>query len=175
MAYLMIVDDDADYAGIVATTLRDAGHEVRTEPDLSSAMRSMEERRPDLLILEVMFPDDVGGGFRMARAIRHNHAKLRGIPIVMLTAVNQKSSFPLEFGPDDIDDYRLPVADFLDKPINLDVLRDEISDLLQKRGLSASDREKQRSRASCRRGTSENGHFRRLSPLHMESRRATYV
>ena len=130
MAYLVIVDDDEDFAGAAATVLRSAGHEVAVELDPTSALKSMRERRPDVVILDVMFPEDASGGFELARTLQHESESLKGMPILMLTAVNQK--FPLGFGPSDIDSDWLPVADFVEKPVDLDVLRNKVSALLQK-------------------------------------------
>lgn len=137
MAYLMIVDDDEDFASAVATVLRDAGHEVDIELGTHSAVKSMEKRPPDLAILDVIFPEDISAGFELARTIRHGNEKLRGIPVLMLTAVNQR--FPLGFGPSDIDGDSLPVADFLEKPVDLEVLRNRVSVLLEKTGSARSD------------------------------------
>jgi len=54
------------------------------------------------------------------------------VPILMLTAVN--SRFPLGFTARDVDDEWLPVADFLEKPIDLDVLLRRVSTILENRG-----------------------------------------
>ena len=129
MAYLMIVDDDEDFAAAAATALQNAGHEIEIELDTESAVKNMESRRPDLVILDVMFPEDTSGGFGLARMMQHHNEKLKGIPILMLTAVNQK--FPLGFGSRDIDDTWLPVSGFLEKPVDLDVLRDKVDAVLR--------------------------------------------
>ncbi len=50
----------------------------------------------------------------------------------MLTAVNQK--FPLGFSNSDIDSTWLPVAEFLEKPIDFDVLKAKINKVLQRPG-----------------------------------------
>ena len=128
MAYLMIVDDDEDFASAASTVLRNAGHEVQIELDTDSAAKSMEKRQPDLVILDVMFPEDASAGFELARTMRHYNEKLKGIPILMLTAVNAK--FPLGFGSRDIDDNWLPVSDFLEKPVDFDVLVSKTNTLL---------------------------------------------
>jgi DNA-binding response OmpR family regulator len=47
----------------------------------------------------------------------------------MLTAVNVK--FPLGFGLDDVDDAWLPVNDFVEKPVDLKVLENRVTALLQ--------------------------------------------
>ena len=128
MAYLLIVDDDEDFASTTATVLRTEGYEVQVELDIDSAVKSMENKPPDLAILDVMFPEDASAGFGLARFMRHEKEKLKNIPILMLTAINTK--FPLGFGPKDIDDSWMPVTDFLEKPVDFDVLRDKVAKLL---------------------------------------------
>jgi len=135
MAYLLIVDDDEDFAGAVATTLRNAGHEVAVELEPARAVTSMENKTPDLVILDVMFPEDASAGFELARTIRHFNEKLKGIPVLMLTAVNAR--FPLGFGPRDIDDAWLPVSDFVEKPVDFNALLEKVNSLLQKSGSQA--------------------------------------
>jgi DNA-binding response OmpR family regulator len=108
--------------------LRQEGHEVQVELEIDSAVKSMENKPPDLAILDVMFPEDASAGFELARFMRHNNEKLKNIPIIMLTAINTK--FPLGFGSKDIDDNWMPVTDFLEKPIDFDVLRDKVAKLL---------------------------------------------
>lgn len=129
MAYLLIVDDDEDFAGAAATLLRAEGHEVAVELETDSAVALMEQRRPDLVILDVMFPENAAGGFELARIIKHYNEKLKDIPVLMLTAVNAR--FPLGFSARDIDDTWMPVTDFLEKPVDLEVLKDKVSSLIE--------------------------------------------
>ncbi len=130
MAYVMIVDDDEDFAAAASTILQNAGHEVQIELDTESATKSMEKRPPELVILDVMFPEDASAGFELARTMRHYNEKLKDIPVLMLTAVNAK--FPLGFGSRDIDDNWLPISEFLEKPVDFDVLRGKVDALLLK-------------------------------------------
>ena len=128
MSLLLIVDDDDDFATAAAQILRADGHDVKIELDINSAEKSMIKERPDLVILDVMFPESDTAGFTFARAIRHFNEKLKDVPILMLTAVNAK--FPLGFSSRDIDNNWLPVEDFLEKPVDLDVLRERVSRML---------------------------------------------
>ena len=132
MAYLLIVDDDEDFALATQTALESAGHEVAIELSATNAVAVMERRRPDAVILDVMFPEDPSAGFALARRVRHFSDKLKDVPILMLTAVN--SRFPLGFSQTDIDEQWLPVTDFLEKPVDLDILLKRVSDILAKRG-----------------------------------------
>ena len=129
MAYVLIVDDDEDFASTAAIVLRKEGHDVEIELDTDDAVRSMESKRPDLVVLDVMFPEDDSAGFELARFMRNKSETLTKVPILMLTAINTK--FPLGFGTKDIDDDWLPVADFLEKPVDFDVLRHKVSELLR--------------------------------------------
>ncbi|MHC5054622.1 MAG: response regulator transcription factor [Planctomycetota bacterium] len=141
MAYLMVVDDDEDFADAAATVLRNAGHEVEIQLEIKAATDSMEQRRPDLVVLDVMFPEDSTAGFTLARTMRHYNEKLKAIPILMLTAVNIK--MPLGFSEKDIDDHWLPVSDFVEKPVDFDVLQNKVAALLERVGSGASSKETQ--------------------------------
>ena len=128
MPYLLIVDDDEDFASTTATVLREEGYDVQVELDIDSAVISMENKPPDLAILDVMFPEDASAGFELARLMRHEKEQLKNIPILMLTAINTK--FPLGFGSKDIDEEWMPVTEFLEKPVDFDVLREKVAKLL---------------------------------------------
>lgn len=128
MADLMIVDDDEDFAGAAAMMLRQAGHDVRTRHDIPTALASMAEAAPDLVILDVMFPEDSSGGLELARALHSRDSDLRHVPILMLTAINTR--FPLGFNASDIDGTWLLVSDFLEKPVDFDVLKEKVAALL---------------------------------------------
>ena len=83
MAYLMIVDDDENSAEALAMALRAEGHEVATRSDTTAAMAEMRRRPPDLVILDVMFPEDDFAGFELARRMCKCR-DLNRIPILML-------------------------------------------------------------------------------------------
>lgn len=133
MAYVLIVDDDEDFAEAVATVIRSSGHEVNLEHDANQAVGEIEKRRPDALILDVMFPENPTAGFEIARTIRR---RFEPIPTLMLTAVNQH--FPLGFSDKDIDPVWLPVTELVEKPVDLEVLQTKLKQLLLED--AASDR-----------------------------------
>lgn len=127
MAYILIVDDDEDFALAVAAVLREEGHEVAIEHSPEPVLASIIRRRPEAMILDVMFPEDPSAGFELARTIQR---KCAGIPILMLTAVNQQ--FPLGFGNRDIDPTWLPITEFVEKPVDFEILCSKVKKLLER-------------------------------------------
>jgi len=125
MAYLLIVDDDPEFAESVATVCQAEGHEVHTVHSTGDALAEVKKRRPDGIVLDVMFPEDPSAGFQLARDLRKQFGNL---PILMLTAVNQQ--FPLGFSKRDIDPEWLPVTDFIEKPVDFGVLKEKIAALV---------------------------------------------
>ncbi len=123
MAKIMIVDDDPDFVDSISRLLKSKGHELTTVYDTEGVIEQLEQNPHDVLILDVMFPENAAAGFHLAQEIR-KHQSLSRLPILILSAINTK--FPMGFGPGDIDDAWLPVQDFLEKPIDFDVLADKV-------------------------------------------------
>ena len=109
---ILIIDDDQDVINVTSMFLREGGHEVEAELDFKKALPRIEAVRPDLLVLDVMFPGDSTAGFQLARDIRAKHEKL---PILMVTSVNREGS--VRFSNKDIDENWLPISEFVEKPI----------------------------------------------------------
>ena len=127
MSKILIIDDDKDFVDATSIVLNTDGHEVHSELSATKAMESVNNLQPDLLILDVMFPENPSYGFELAKKLRKDN---NSMPIIMLTAINEK--FPLGFNQDHTDESWLPVESFLDKPIDLDVLKDKVSELLER-------------------------------------------
>jgi len=131
MAHLLIVDDDEQMVGALTRVFQQAGYTVSSELDAAGARARLQRERPDLVILDVMFPEDASAGFELARSIREIHPDMKDVPILMLTAVNTRFP-PLGFGSQDINDTWLPVEDFVEKPVDMDVLKRKVEALLEK-------------------------------------------
>jgi DNA-binding response OmpR family regulator len=128
VAYLMMVDDDEAFTEAVALALRQEGYEMVIKSDTVAALEEMQSRAPDLVILDVMFPEDDFAGLELARAM-WKRRELSGIRILMLTGVNQmlaRKSAAL-----DSDATEWPVAEFLDKSVDLDQLIGKVKSFLQ--------------------------------------------
>lgn len=128
MAHIKIIDDDIENAENLADVLRQAGYTVSIFGDTKGAVELLAQDRPDLLILDVMFPENPAGGFGLARSLR-GRPDTKDLPVILLTNVNQE--FPMGFSADDIDADWMPVQDFIEKPVNVEELLEKVSSLLQ--------------------------------------------
>ena len=127
MTQLLVIDDDEDFAGAVRMVLQSRGFDVAMEYDPLQALQRIEQKQPDVVILDVMFPEDPVAGVKLARTLRQKFPEL---PILMLTAVSQQ--MPLAFSSRDIDPALLPVTEFIEKPIDFTLLCDKLDRLLNR-------------------------------------------
>ena len=127
MARIKIIDDDVEFADNIATLLRDSGYEVSAMDTTLNAIDVLKDDMPDLLILDVMFPDNPAGGFDLARDIRRD-PQIRDLPVILLTGVNQE--FPMDFTTHDIDPEWMPVQDLVEKPVAMTSLLASVRRLL---------------------------------------------
>ena len=81
MAEILIVDDERAIREGMKAVLSGEGFEVRTARDGEDALRRIDEKRPDLVLLDVMMPKM--NGFRACEEIRRRDALL---PVIFLTA-----------------------------------------------------------------------------------------
>jgi diguanylate cyclase (GGDEF)-like protein len=110
---VMMVDDDPIMLEVVQTFLEEAGYSsFVTTSDPTKAMALFVEKRPDILLLDLMMPGV--SGFDILGQVRA-HEDLRYTPVIMLTAESEGSAKlkALELG----------ATDFLLKPVDPSELR----------------------------------------------------
>jgi two-component system response regulator MtrA len=100
MARIVVADDDVDIRELVEFKLASLGHDIVAVGDGGAALAACRERRPDLVVLDVMMPGV--SGIQAIQAIRADGA-LRGLPVILLTARAQESDVEQGFdsGADD--------------------------------------------------------------------------
>jgi DNA-binding response OmpR family regulator len=94
---ILVVEDEPSIAEVVSLYLRRAGFEVGLAADGAVALKEIERKMPDLIILDVMLPKM--DGFELVRWVRD-----RGnTPIILLTARREEVDriAGLEMGADD--------------------------------------------------------------------------
>jgi DNA-binding response OmpR family regulator len=86
--HILIIDDEPSIALSLEFLMKREGFEVAVTGDGEAARRSMAERRPDLVILDVMMPGL--NGFEVCQRIRADPA-LGGVRVLMLSAKGRET------------------------------------------------------------------------------------
>jgi len=131
MKRIYIIDDDRDIVESMSIVLKKNGYDVSWQYDNDGVVAKVTRAQPDLIILDVMFPEDASAGFEIARALK-NEDGLKTIPILMLSAVNERGIYVGKFSNKDLDESFLPVNMFLEKPVRPATLLERVASLVGK-------------------------------------------
>ncbi|MEO0035345.1 MAG: hypothetical protein RLZZ501_1368 [Pseudomonadota bacterium] len=96
--HILVVDDDQEIRDLLARFLAKHGLRVSTARDGAEMARLLDERKVDLVVLDLMLPGE--DGLALTRRLRETRPTL---PIVMLTAMGEDTDriVGLEMGADD--------------------------------------------------------------------------
>ncbi len=131
MKRVYVIDDEQSIVESVTMILESKGYEVGAQNDDKDVVDNVVAFGADLVIIDVMLPEDSGAGFKMARALRADE-RTSALPLLMLTAVNEAGLYVGRFSNKDRDDTWLPVEEFVDKPIDPDELTAKVEALCPK-------------------------------------------
>ncbi len=100
MTTILFVEDEAPIRDLVRFTLSRAQMEMLDAANGREAEQILQRRRPDLILLDWMLPDE--SGIDLLRRLRR-HPELRAIPVIMVTALAEEEQkvLGLEAGADD--------------------------------------------------------------------------
>ena len=121
--YLLIVEDDPDILKLLDATLTFKGYRVITARNGREGLEAMQQRRPAIVIADIMMPQL--DGFGLVHRMRIN-PQTRDIPVVFITATyvaTEDRDFALSIGG----------TRFLEKPIELDKFLGIIAEILEQR------------------------------------------
>lgn len=126
---VLAVDDDASVCEFYEHALRLGGYDVECAPSAAKARDVLAKRRPDLILMDIMMPDQDGISF--TRELRAD-AKTSDIPIIVISGLADAGTLndALLFG----------AVDYLVKPVEIDALKAKIE-----RTFSALERRKKTS------------------------------
>ena len=125
MKRVYVIDDEQSIVESVSMILESKGYEVGAQNDDKDIVDNVVAFDADLVIVDVMFPEDTGAGFKMARALKADE-RTSALPLLMLTAVNEAGLYVGAFSNKDRDDAWLPVQEFVEKPIDPDALLEKV-------------------------------------------------
>lgn len=129
MKKIYIIDDDRNIVEAMSIVLRAHGYDVLCQFNEDNVIENLVAKKPDLVILDVIFPQNATAGFEIAREIRKNQATA-SLPIIMLSAINEKGVYAGTFSNNDRDDAWLPIDEFVEKPIQNEQLLQKVKQVL---------------------------------------------
>ena len=121
---ILIIEDEAVFAGAVRKRLKRAGYNTEIAKTLAEGTGKISETTPDLLLLDMRLPD--GSGLDFLAALRDKDDN--GFPILVMSAYGEIE--------DAVSAIKSGASDYLKKPIDLDELMITIEKVLEKAELS---------------------------------------
>ncbi|HEV2174374.1 MAG TPA: response regulator transcription factor [Nitrospira sp.] len=117
-ARMLVVDDEPQIRRSLQVNLERSGYAVETVESGEDALSSFRNRRPDVVILDLIMPGM--GGVEVVRRIRESST----VPIIVLSAMGEEARKveALELGADD----------YMTKPFGMDELLARIHSLLRR-------------------------------------------
>ncbi|UCC47851.1 MAG: response regulator transcription factor [Gemmatimonadota bacterium] len=106
-ARILVVEDEADIAALVAYQLAHAGYQVRTASTGREALRALQPDPPDLVVLDLMLPEV--SGIDVLRTLR-TRKETEGTPVIVLTARKDEE--------DRLRGFELGADDYIAKPFS---------------------------------------------------------
>ena len=116
---ILIVDDDQPIRNLVRQIVRRIGYPARDASNGEEAIANLEQKIPDLLVLDLMMPK-VSGWEVLQWLSERGH--LPSLPVVVLTAVGARKTRDLE---------NFDVRAVIDKPFEVSELMNELRQILE--------------------------------------------
>ena len=126
---ILVVDDDQDIVDSITIMLESQGYEVVAAQSGEEGMRLVEEKRPDLILLDIMM-EKLTTGLHIGYDLR-KHPEYKSIPIIIISGIGEATGFDIVTEKET--DY-VAADDFLEKPVKPDVLLKRVAELIQKSG-----------------------------------------
>ena len=126
---ILIIDDDPDIVEAMKVVLESKNYEITLAKSGEQGLKMVRQGKPDLIILDVMM-ETTDKGFDVARELK-NDRNYRDIPILVLTAIKEKTGLGFEKEAGDPD--WLPVDGYCEKPLKPKKLISKVESLLAKK------------------------------------------
>ncbi|MDA3810055.1 MAG: response regulator [Spirochaetaceae bacterium] len=104
---ILIIDDDEDIIETVSILLENEGFNITSSDNVEDGLEMIKSNPPDLVLLDIMFPEKKTRGFEAAAQIKEINSLL---PVFAFTAINREYSF--DFSKEEIQ-----ADEFINKPV----------------------------------------------------------
>jgi len=124
---ILVVDDEPNARSLLRLILVRAGFEVLVAQDGYEALKVVQEKIPDAMILDIMMPGI--DGFEVCEKLRSNE-ETANLPIIMLSARADSESVNKGL--------RVGATKYLTKPVTPEMLTKQVHEVLSIEGLPSS-------------------------------------
>ena len=125
----LVVEDERDYAELLATVLEGDGYAVEYAVDGADALERVRSRRPDVITLDVQMPRK--SGIQFYRELKSDPVFVE-IPVVVVTGITKDDRDMETFVRAFLEVEHLPMPDaYLEKPVDNDDLLGVVGDALR--------------------------------------------
>lgn len=119
--HILLVDDEPGLRQAVQAYLEESGFEVTTAANAQAAWEILQQRKPDLIVSDIMMPQV--SGYEFLKQLRHD-PRFQHLPVIFLTARGMTK--------DRIAGFRAGVDGYIPKPFDPEELVAVIENLLRK-------------------------------------------
>jgi type IV pilus assembly protein PilB len=118
---ILSIDDDIDIRMLIEVYLSNANYEVISSSSPTEALTIVEGRKPDLILLDVIMPEM--NGYEFCSRLQDSN-ETNTIPVIFLTSLWEEADKARAFA--------VGAADFLNKPIQKNLLLEQVADAIEK-------------------------------------------
>ena len=123
MSHIYVVEDDKNISEIESYALKNAGHNVVECSNGKEFHKAVQDRIPDLILLDIMLPDE--DGLEILTKLRSS-PETRRVPVIMVTAKSSEI--------DKVKGLDMGADDYLTKPFGVMELISRVKALLRRSG-----------------------------------------
>ncbi|MCB9800353.1 MAG: response regulator [Candidatus Omnitrophica bacterium] len=117
---ILVIDDETAVVDLIRLVLREKGHEILTAHDGRQGLKIVEEKRPDLILMDVNMPQM--GGISLFHHLGPFFDHSKAFPVIVMTG---------ETGVADVFDAQ-KILGILEKPFTMDELEKTVAMAMEK-------------------------------------------
>jgi len=117
---ILLVDDSTTNIALLEAIFEDKGYQINKAQSVSDALSSIVRKKPDLILLDLLFPKV--SGFDFFEQLQDND-ETRNIPVIVISALSDKQSETRAL--------KMGAVDFIRKPIDIPYLVQKVTSILQ--------------------------------------------
>ncbi|MCR4403899.1 MAG: response regulator [Candidatus Acetothermia bacterium] len=125
---ILVIDDDPDFVEATRVVLESGGYQVLAAYDGKAGLAKVRADRPDLVILDIIMPEE--DGFKVCEALKAD-PELSKIPVIVLTSLSERWS---EVTLSVTQGLKLEAEDYIDKPVEPEELLRRVEKRLKAQG-----------------------------------------